>query len=69
MPGWSGYLTLAALSPQGVQSFVAEADWLKPEPGAKTGLKGSAILFGQDVPLFYWIFRRPWVAVRRWTGV
>lgn len=51
-----------------VPSFVGEADWVKDEPEAKLGLKGSAILYGEKVSLFYWIIRKPWNYVRRFTG-
>ena len=51
-----------------VPSFVAEADWLQDEPEAKLGLKGSAILYGEKVSLFYWIVRKPWIYIRRYAG-
>ena len=33
-------------------SFMAEADWIKPQDDVKVGLKGSAILYGENVSLF-----------------
>lgn len=52
-----------------VTSFVAEADWEDPNnPDIKLGLKGSAILYGEDVTIFYWIVRKPLAYVRRFIG-
>ncbi|MBA3958036.1 MAG: HlyD family efflux transporter periplasmic adaptor subunit [Parachlamydiaceae bacterium] len=54
-----------------VSSFIAEADWDEKEnvKDVKLGLKGSAILYGEDVSLFYWIMRKPWAYVRRFVGM
>ncbi len=52
----------------GVPSFVAEADWVNEDFDAKMGLKGTAILYGEEVPLFYWIIRRPWATLRGLIG-
>lgn len=56
------------MTEKGVSSFIAEADWIQEEPEAKLGLKGSAILYGEKVSLFYWIIRKPWNYIRRFTG-
>ena len=48
-------------------SFVAEADW-NNDYNLKLGLKGTAILYGDDVTLFYWIVRRPWGSLRNFFG-
>lgn len=57
------------VSDLGVASFVAEAEWDEDEEiDLKTGLKGTAVLYGDDVSLFYWIMRRPWAALRELTG-
>lgn len=34
----------------------------------RVGLKGTARVDGRRVPLLYWVFRRPWAAVRIWAG-
>lgn len=34
----------------------------------RVGLKGTARVDGRRVPLIYWVFRRPWAAVRIWAG-
>ncbi|MDP1834406.1 MAG: HlyD family efflux transporter periplasmic adaptor subunit [Chlamydiales bacterium] len=53
---------------KGVPSFTAEADWATPQPDIKLGLKGTAILYGENVSLFYWIIRKPWASVRDVLG-
>jgi len=35
----------------------------------KLGLRGSARISGENVSLFYYIFRRPIIAARQWTGL
>jgi hypothetical protein len=35
----------------------------------RVGLKGTARIDGERVPLVYWALRRPWAAVRAWLGV
>lgn len=53
----------------GLTCFRAEADWVDPAPDVKMGLKGTAILYGDEVPLGYWLVRRPLAAVRRLAGI
>lgn len=57
------------LSATGVTSFVAEADWVDKPEDVKIGLKGTAVLFGEHVPLFYWLLRKPWNTFRHATGI
>ncbi len=57
------------LSEKGVSSFTAEANWVYRPDGIKIGLKGSAILYGEYVPLFYWVLRKPWNTFREIVGV
>lgn len=59
----------AKMNDHGVSSFISEAEWDKDFKGVKLGLKGSAILYGGDVTLFYWLLRRPWSSFRRYMGV
>jgi multidrug resistance efflux pump len=49
--------------------FRAEAEWATSAPNVKTGLQGTAVRYGDTVPLGYWLLRRPLAAVRRWSGV
>jgi hypothetical protein len=39
------------------------------QANARVGLRGTARLSGGYVPLFYWIFRKPLVAVRQFFGI
>jgi multidrug resistance efflux pump len=74
-PGRSRTATLlyvanhSQISPDGLACFRAEADWRDAPAGLKLGLEGSAVLYGEDVPLGYWLLRRPLAAARRWLGV
>lgn len=55
---------------KGLASFVSEADWGETKSSdIKLGLKGSAILYGEEVSLFYWLMRRPWSSFRKLVGV
>lgn len=56
------------VSAHGVPSFIAESEWDQEPLNIKLGLKGTAILYGEDVTLFYWIMRRPWTAIRNFFG-
>jgi len=57
-----------SISEKGVPSFDAEADWVEQPDDVKIGLKGTAILYGENVPLFYWLLRKPWNTLRRFIG-
>lgn len=59
----------SAVNDRGVHSFVAEADWVKQPPRVELGLKGSAILYGDNVSIFYFIMRKPWNTVREFLGI
>lgn len=51
-----------------VPAYMAEADWETPPQEVKLGLKGTAILYGENVSLFYFLVRKPWSTFRRVTG-
>ena len=57
------------LDKKGQPAFNAEAQWLAPASDTKMGLQGTAVLYGQDVPLGYWLARRPLAAVRKHLGL
>ena len=57
------------VNPDGVPRFRAEAEWAHPDPNVKMGLQGTAALYGNKVPLGYWLLRRPLAAIRRFIGV
>lgn len=53
-----------------IYGFLAEAVWRDPaDSDARLGLKGTAVLYGDEVSLGYWLFRKPLAAVRRFLGV
>jgi hypothetical protein len=58
-----------SLSDRDIPSFVAKANWVdNPPSDLKLGLKGTAILYGESVPLFYYIIRKPWFTLRNFFG-
>lgn len=56
--------TYSALDEKSVPSFLAEAQWNDVPQNIKPGLKGTAILYGENVSIFYWVLRRPWTYIR-----
>lgn len=60
----------AQKGPEGTYGFMAEAEWLDGHAaGSRLGLMGTAVLYGDDVPLGYWLLRKPVAAVRRFFGI
>lgn len=57
------------VSETGITSFVAEADWVRAPDNVKIGLKGTAVLYGEYVPLVYWVLRKPWNTLRQTIGL
>lgn len=56
------------INEKGVTSFAAEANWIDGPENVKIGLKGTAVLYGEYVPLIYWLLRKPWNTMRQWIG-
>lgn len=56
------------ISDQNIPSFIVEADWEGTDRIEKTGLKGTAVLYGEKVSLFYYLFRKPWIIFRHIFG-
>lgn len=56
------------ISENQVPSFVAEAEWMNETNISKLGLKGSAVLFGEDISLAYYLLRKPLAHLRNITG-
>jgi multidrug efflux pump subunit AcrA (membrane-fusion protein) len=52
----------------GVVSYRIKARLDHPESLARIGLKGTAKLYGERVPLVYWLLRRPLASLRAWSG-
>lgn len=59
----------AARRPDGTYAYRVRATLTQPQPAARTGLKGTAKLEAEKVPLAYWILRRPLADARAWLGV
>ncbi|MFW5856279.1 MAG: efflux RND transporter periplasmic adaptor subunit [Planctomycetota bacterium] len=60
------------IPPSGVPSYRAEAVWTEdtesPVLDRRMGLTGTAMLYGEEVSLAYWVGRKPYEAVRRFFG-
>lgn len=56
------------VSDQNIVSFIADANWVTVPKEARLGLKGEAILYGDNVTLFYWLLRKPLSALRDLIG-
>ncbi|MEN0087316.1 MAG: HlyD family efflux transporter periplasmic adaptor subunit [Pseudomonadota bacterium] len=53
---------------EGVLAYRLSATPRNPEEPLRVGARGSAKLIGDDVPLYFYLLRRPIAAVRQWTG-
>lgn len=49
-------------------AFRVKAQFAEQQTRPRLGLKGTAKLYGQQVPLYYYLFRRPWASVRQRLG-
>ncbi len=59
----------SVLSPDGVASYNLRGQLLdKNRQHARIGLQGTAKVYGQKVPLAYYLLRRPIAAARQWSG-
>jgi multidrug resistance efflux pump len=56
-------------NPQGGASFIAEADLADPDARIKVGSKGSAIVYGEEVRVGYWLLRKPLAGFRYFLGI
>jgi multidrug resistance efflux pump len=59
----------ATTTPDEVLAYRVYADFADGAAPRRPGLKGTAKLFGPDVPLALYLFRRPVSAVRQWLGL
>jgi hypothetical protein len=58
----------ALTSPEGVVGYRIRGTFTTPQPNARIGLKGTAKLYGERVPLGYLALRRPLATLREWSG-
>lgn len=56
------------LRPDGLYAYRARAT-INDDVNLNVGLKGTAKLEGESVPLWYWLARRPLASLRTWLGV
>lgn len=59
----------ADLSPEGQLAFRLVADLNPGEPQPRIGWRGTAKLHGEEVPLYYYLLRRPLAALRQFLGL
>ncbi len=55
-------------TPNGTVAYHVVARLLAPSTSPRIGLQGSAKVYGEEVSLFYYLFRRPITALRQWLG-
>jgi hypothetical protein len=69
----TGYLRYAGhepiLRPDGGYAYRVRASLRPGEKGPRVGLKGTAKVHGQYVPLSYWVLRRPLATLRQFLGI
>jgi len=58
-----------AETPNGDLGFRLKAELLDTSSAARLGLKGTAKIYGEQVSLFYFLFRRPWSVFRQKFGI
>ena len=58
----------ASKSPDGVAAYRVRGT-LQAEDVSRLGLRGSAKIDGEEVPLGYFLFRRPLLVARQWLGL
>jgi len=57
------------LTPEQVLAYTVRADFTELESVPRIGLRGTARVYGEQVSLFYYLFRRPITATRQWLGI
>lgn len=62
-----GYEALAR--PDGAMGYRLRATIVEGEDKPRVGLKGTARVDGERVPLVYWLFRKPLAVLRTWAGL
>lgn len=59
----------AELSPEGTLAFRGRAQFTKRSDLPRIGWRGTAKVYGKDISLGYYLFRRPYAAARQWLGI
>lgn len=60
--------SISRINDQNIVSFEAEASWVEQPENIKIGQKGVAIMYGDQVSLLYYLFRKPYLFFRRTFG-
>jgi multidrug resistance efflux pump len=55
-------------APQEAPAYKVTARLTDSEPAPRIGLRGTARVYGEQVSLFYFLFRKPITATRQWMG-
>lgn len=58
----------ATETPNGGLGYRLVADFVDTSQPPRIGWRGTAKVYGETVPLYYYLLRRPWATVRQWTG-
>lgn len=59
----------AELTANDILAYRVKASFTDTDEPLRIGLKGTAKIFGDNVPLFYYLFRRPISFLRQFTGI
>ena len=59
----------AEVAPDGILAFLIKAHFNPSTTPPRIGLKGTAKIYGQEVTLFYYLFRRPISSLRQFFGL
>ncbi len=59
----------AEMSPEGLFAFRARANFTATNQLPRIGLRGVAKIYGAQVPVYYYLLRRPYAAIRQWLGL
>lgn len=59
----------AELTPDNTLAFRTKAKLSESTILPRIGLKGTGKIYGKEVPLYYYLFRRPWSTVRQYLGI
>jgi hypothetical protein len=58
----------AEVSPDGILGYRGRAEFITNDE-LRIGWRGTAKIYGDDVTLFYYLFRRPLSVLRQWVGI
>lgn len=60
--------SISKINDENIVSFEAEASWVDQPEDVKIGQKGVAIMYGDNVSIIYYLFRKPYLFFRRTFG-